>query len=60
MEEEDFYVGIRSKLMGQADPARIGSRHTQARRLLHPTTGILADHPASSMSSARHWSMERP
>lgn len=45
MGEEDFYVGIRSKLMGQVNLVRIGKEFVNAGGSFTLTTGILADDP---------------
>jgi len=45
MTEEDFYLGLKSKLMGQVNLVRIGQHHLKAGGSFTLTTGILADHP---------------
>jgi len=45
MEEEDFYIGLKSKLMGQVNLVRIGRNYLNAGGSFTLTTGILADHP---------------
>ncbi len=45
MTEADFYVGLRSKLMGQVNLVRIGQEYINPRGSFTLTTGILADHP---------------
>lgn len=43
--EEDFYVGIRGKMMGQANLVRIGQKYLNDGGSFTLTTGILADEP---------------
>lgn len=43
--EEDFYVGIRGKMMGQVNLVRIGQRYLSDGGSFTLTTGILADDP---------------
>ena len=43
--EEDFYVGIRGKLMGQVNLVRIGQKHINDNGSFTLTTGILVDEP---------------
>jgi len=50
--EEDFYVGLRSKLMGQVNLVRIGKDYLNAGGSFTLTTGILADHPVVMTASA--------
>lgn len=45
LSEEDFYVGIRSKMMGQVNLVRIGQNYVNDGGSLTLTTGILADDP---------------
>lgn len=52
MSEADFYVGIRSKLMGQVNLVRIGLDYLNAGGSFTLTTGILADHPVAFTTSA--------
>ncbi|MEP7076293.1 MAG: short chain dehydrogenase [Acidobacteriota bacterium] len=54
--EEDFYVNIRGKLMGQINLVRIGQKYINENGSFTLTTGILADYPivgstAGSMSN---------
>jgi NAD(P)-dependent dehydrogenase (short-subunit alcohol dehydrogenase family) len=51
MTEEDFYIGIKSKLMGQVNLVRIGQRYVNAGGSFTLSTGILADHPVALASS---------
>ncbi|MEM9916516.1 MAG: short chain dehydrogenase [Bacteroidota bacterium] len=41
--EEDFYTGIRSKLMGQVNLIRLAKDHLEPKGSITLTTGILAD-----------------
>ena len=50
--EQDFYLGIESKLMGQVNLVRIGRQHLNPGGSITLTTGILADHPVPMTSSA--------
>lgn len=50
--EEDYYVGIRSKLMGQVNLVRIGVKHLNEGGSITLTTGILADDPVARTTSA--------
>jgi NAD(P)-dependent dehydrogenase (short-subunit alcohol dehydrogenase family) len=43
--EEDFYVGIRGKMMGQINLVRIGQKYVNDSGSFTLTTGILADDP---------------
>ena len=43
--EEDFYVGIRGKMMGQVNLVRIGQKYIKDNGSFTLTTGILADEP---------------
>ena len=43
--EEDFYVGIRGKMMGQVNLVRIGQKYLNDGGSFTLTTGILADEP---------------
>jgi NAD(P)-dependent dehydrogenase (short-subunit alcohol dehydrogenase family) len=43
--EEDFYVGIRGKMMGQVDLVRIGQKYINDGGSFTLTTGILAEDP---------------
>ena len=43
--EEDFYVGIKGKLMGQVNLVRIGQKHINDNGSFTLTTGILVDEP---------------
>ena len=45
MTEEDFYIGIRGKMMGQVNLVRIGQKYVNENGSFTLTTGILADDP---------------
>jgi NAD(P)-dependent dehydrogenase (short-subunit alcohol dehydrogenase family) len=45
LSEEDFYVGIRSKMMGQVNLVRIGQNYLNDGASFTLTTGILAEEP---------------
>lgn len=50
--EEDFYIGLKSKLMGQVNLVRIGQNYLNAAGSFTLSTGILADHPVEFTTSA--------
>jgi NAD(P)-dependent dehydrogenase (short-subunit alcohol dehydrogenase family) len=50
--EDDFYIGLRSKLMGQINLVRIGQDYLNAGGSFTLTTGILADYPVVMTTSA--------
>ena len=52
MTEEDFYVGLKSKLMGQVNLVRIGKDYVNLGGSFTLSTGILADHPVALTTSA--------
>jgi len=52
MTEEDFYLGLKSKLMGQVNLVRIGQDYLNNGGSFTLTTGILADHPVVLTTSA--------
>ena len=52
MTEDDFYIGLRSKLMGQVNLVRIGQKYLNAGGSFTLSTGILADHPVELTTSA--------
>ncbi|MEL7118442.1 MAG: short chain dehydrogenase [Bacteroidota bacterium] len=52
LSEEDYYIGIRSKLMGQVNMVRIGHDYLSAGGSITLTTGILADDPVVRTASA--------
>jgi NAD(P)-dependent dehydrogenase (short-subunit alcohol dehydrogenase family) len=51
MTEEDFYIGLKNKLMGQVNLVRIGQKYLNAGGSFTVSTGILADHPVELTSS---------
>ena len=50
--EEDYYIGLKSKLMGQVNLVRIGQDYLNAGGSFTLTTGILADYPVVMTTSA--------
>ena len=50
--EEDYYIGIKSKLMGQVNLVRIGKNYLNDKGSFTLTTGILADEPVDMTTSA--------
>ncbi len=52
LSEEDFYIGIRSKMMGQVNLVRIGKEYMNDGGSITLTTGILADDPVDMTTSA--------
>jgi NAD(P)-dependent dehydrogenase (short-subunit alcohol dehydrogenase family) len=52
MTEEDYYIGLKSKLMGQVNLVRIGQNYLNAGGSFTLSTGILADHPVVLTTSA--------
>jgi NAD(P)-dependent dehydrogenase (short-subunit alcohol dehydrogenase family) len=52
MSEEDYYIGLKSKLMGQVNMVRIGKKYLNDGGSFTLTTGILADHPVAFTTSA--------
>ena len=52
LSEEDYYIGLRSKLMGQVNLVRIGMNHLSPNGSITLTTGILADDPVIKTTSA--------
>jgi len=52
MTEEDFFIGLKSKLMGQVNLVRIGRNYLNSGGSFTLTTGILADHPVALTTSA--------
>ena len=51
MTEEDFYIGLKSKLMGQVNLVRIGMQYLNAGGSFTLSTGILADDPVDGTTS---------
>lgn len=52
LSEEDFYIGLKSKLMGQVNLVRCGVDYLNERGSFTLTTGILADDPVLLTTSA--------
>ena len=52
MTEDDFYIGLKSKLMGQVNMVRIGKDYVNPGGSFTLSTGILADHPVALTTSA--------
>ena len=52
LSEDDFYIGLRSKLMGQVNLVRIGQDYLNTGGSFTLTTGILADYPVVMTTSA--------
>jgi NAD(P)-dependent dehydrogenase (short-subunit alcohol dehydrogenase family) len=52
LSEEDFYIGIRSKMMGQINMVRLAKDHLNPGGSITLTTGILADDPVPMTTSA--------
>jgi NAD(P)-dependent dehydrogenase (short-subunit alcohol dehydrogenase family) len=50
--EEDHYIGIRSKLMGQVNLVRIAQDYLKSRGSITLSTGFLADDPVIKTTSA--------
>lgn len=50
--ENDFYIGLKSKLMGQVNLVRIGKDYLNTGGSCTLTTGILADFPVAMTTSA--------
>ena len=50
--EEDFYLGIRSKLMGQVNLVRLGLKNLTPGGSITLTTGILGEHPVEKTAAA--------
>ncbi|MCG8330788.1 MAG: short chain dehydrogenase [Chitinophagales bacterium] len=50
--EEDYYIGIKSKLMGQVNLVRIGQKYLNSQGSITLSTGILADDPVVKTASA--------
>ena len=52
LSEEDYYIGIRSKLMGQVNLVRIAQDYLKSKGSITLSTGILADDPVVKTTSA--------
>jgi len=51
LSEEDFYIGLKSKLMGQVNLVRIGRNYLNPNGSITLSTGILADDPVVGSTS---------
>lgn len=52
LSENDFYIGIRSKLMGQVNLVQLGAKYLRLGAAITLTTGILCDDPVKQTASA--------
>lgn len=52
LSEEDYYIGLRSKLMGQVNLVRLGRKFLRPGGSITLSTGILADDPVQKTTSA--------
>lgn len=52
LSEDDFYIGIKSKMMGQVNMVRLGRKYLNPGGSITLTTGILADEPVDMTTSA--------
>ena len=52
LSEADYYIGLKSKLMGQVNLVRIGAKYLSPNGSITLTTGILADNPVPQTASA--------
>ncbi|GAB5528220.1 MAG: short chain dehydrogenase [Roseivirga sp.] len=52
LSEDDYYIGLRSKLMGQVNLVRIGQHYLNDHGSITLSTGILADDPVVKTASA--------
>lgn len=50
--EDDYYIGLRSKLMGQVNLVRLGQNYLNPNGSITLSTGILADDPVVKTASA--------
>ncbi len=50
--EDDYHIGLRSKLMGQVNLVRIGRAYLNEKGSITLSTGILADFPVAMTTSA--------
>ena len=50
--EDDFYIGLKSKLMGQVNLVRIGRKYLNSKGSITLSTGVLADDPVVKTTSA--------
>ena len=52
LSEQDYYIGIKSKLMGQVNLVRIGQEYINGNGSITLSTGILGDDPVIKTASA--------
>lgn len=52
LSEDDYYIGLKSKLMGQVNLVRIGQNYLNSNGSITLSTGILADDPVEKTTSA--------
>lgn len=52
LSEDDYYIGLKSKLMGQVNVVRIGRKYLNPKGSITLSTGILADDPVVKTTSA--------
>ncbi len=52
LSEDDYYIGLKSKLMGQVNLVRIGKNYLTSGGSITLSTGILADDPVTKTTSA--------
>ncbi|RFC54836.1 short chain dehydrogenase [Brumimicrobium aurantiacum] len=52
LSEDDYYIGLKSKLMGQVNLVRIGQNYLNSNGSITLSTGILADDPVVKTTSA--------
>ncbi len=52
LSEDDYYIGLKSKLMGQVNLVRIGQHYLNPMGSITLTTGILAEDPVRKTASA--------
>lgn len=52
LSEDDYYIGLKSKLMGQVNLVRIGQHYLNSNGSITLSTGILADDPVVKTTSA--------
>lgn len=52
LSEDDYYIGLKSKLMGQVNLVRIGRNYLNPNSSITLSTGILADDPVVKTTSA--------
>jgi len=52
LSENDYYIGLKSKLMGQVNLVRIGQHYLNPKGSITLSTGILADDPVIKTASA--------